>query len=161
MKQLLILATLVLGMSVAFGQNDSVTVYKYTDEMTDDSFWMTSIRCFAISETDQNKGLIIDLSISNNATSIKSIIVFAYKLGSCNENNTLIFKFVDGSKIKLRSWNKFSCKNSYFNVTSALADKLKNVEVEKIYYQNGRTYDSGTFPIDNPRYFIQVYRGLK
>mgnify|MGYP003657759163 CR=1 FL=1 len=161
MKQLLILAAIVLGISVAFGQKDSVKVFKYVNDMTDKSYWMTSISCFAVSETDENKGLIIDPSITSDAKSVRAFIVTSYKLGNCNENNTLIFKFNDGSKVKLRSWNEFSCKNSYFNVTGVLADKLKNVEVEKIYYQNGRTYDSGTFPLDNPRYFIQIYKGLK
>ena len=99
--------------------------------------------------------------MSDNGKFIRTLIVTPYKLGSCNENNTLIIKFVDGSKVKLSSWNKFDCDNTYFDLTNSLESKFKTVEVEKIYYQNGRTYDSGTFPLENPRYFIQLYKGLK
>jgi len=137
---------------------DSVTVTKEVDDMTDKVYWFASHRLIAANE-ERNKGFNISPSIRGN--SITDFIVTSANMGSCNENNTLIIKFIDGSKIRLKSWNDFSCENSYFKVSYSLTSKLKTTEIDKIYYQNGRTYDSGTFPVTRPRYFIQLYKSLK
>ena len=137
---------------------DSITVTKEVDDMTDKVYWFASHKLIAANK-ERTKGFNISPSIRGN--SITDFIVTSANMGSCNENNTLIIRFVDGSKVKINSWNDFSCKNSYFKTTSLLTRKLKTIEIDKIYYQNGRTYDSGTFPVTRPRYFIQLYKSLK
>lgn len=161
MKNIIVtLAAVVVSVLGVNAQTDSVTVTKHTDEMTDKVYLFPSATLFAIDKYDKKKRLIIRPSI-NVSTKELSLIVEPYKLGLCNENNTLIFKFSDGTKIKLKSWNSFDCKNSYFEITKKLKNKLRTLEIEKVYYMNGYSYESGTFPVDNKRYFIQLYKSLK
>ena len=158
MKKLITTIALVAVSLVSFAQSDSVTVSREVDDMTDKVSWYANVILVAANE-GKTKGITIQPSIANGS-SINTLIVSPVGLGNCNEDNTLIIKFVDGSKVKLSSWNKFDCEVAYFAPTSALVTKLKAVEIDKIYFQNGRTFDSGTFPVSRPRYFIQLYKGL-
>jgi len=158
MKVLTLTFALVAVSLVSFAQSDTVKVYTYVEEMTEKSYIMTTVDLIATE--NGTKGIKIMANISN-AKELTSFIISQYDMGSaCNENNTLIIKFIDGSKIKILSYNQFSCKNSYFRVPFTAVEQLKTLEIEKIYYQNGDSYESGTFPVNNPRYFIQLYKGL-
>jgi hypothetical protein len=152
------LTSLTAQKSTQLNSIDSVTVTKEVNEMTDKTYWFASHNLIGANE-QRTKGINIQPSIRGKK--ISDLIVEPVGLGSCNENNTLIIKFVDGSKATLKSWNEFDCKNSYFNIPIDLIKKLKTIEISKVYFQNGRTYDSGTFPVTRPRYFIQLYKGLK
>jgi len=158
MKSILLTFALVAVSLASFAQSDTVKVYTYVEEMTEKSYIMTTVDLIATE--NGTKGIKIMANISN-AKELTSFIISQYDMGSaCNENNTLIIKFIDGSKIKILSYNQFSCKNSYFSVPFTAVEQLKTLEIEKIYYQNGDSYESGIFPVNNPRYFIQLYKGL-
>ena len=160
-KLVLVLAVTLSSFTNLMAQKDSVTVVDYVDEMTDEKYLFASRDLFVIDEEDTNKGIIITPGINVLNHKVRFIIE-TFKLGGCNENNILIIKFIDGSKFKMKSYNEFNCKGvTYFSTRNEMIIKLKNIEIDKIYYQNGRTYESGTFPISDKRYFIQLYKGLK
>lgn len=153
----LITIALLLSFNLA-AQSDSIIVSVVVDEMTDKEYYLTSKDLLATN--DNIKGVSI-MVITNNKV-MSSFAVKSYSMGSkCNENSTLIFLYSDGTKTKLKSWNKYSCKTSYFTPTAEMITKLKTLEVEKIYFQNGTSLESGTFIITEKRYFIQVLIGLE
>jgi hypothetical protein len=147
----------VLASFVSFGQADSVTVKTTVDEMTDKVYVLPSSDLIATSDGISG----IKIMPCMNSERVTMFIVMQYSLGSaCNEDNTLIIKFTDGTKIKMKSWNDFDCETAYFSPSTTDDEKLKTLDIEKIYYQNGRSFQSGTFPVENSRYFIQLYKGL-
>ena len=152
----LTLITLVLITLNLSAQSDSVTVSNYTHEMTDKVYTIAS-QSF-IASNDGERGVVLKSYIKNN--NLIGFTLSMYSMGSkCNENNTLIFKFSDGSKITIKSWNDFNCENSYFDTTPELLEKLKTLEIEKVYFMNGYSGESDTFNVDNKRYFIQIIKG--
>lgn len=159
MKKLVLILVLVAVNLVSFAQSDSVIVKRVVHEMTDEVYWSTNFRLVAANQ-ELTRGFTVQ-PIIDKGTYIIDLIVKPVGLGNCNENNVLIIKFVDGIKVKLKSWSDFDCTVAYFTPTNYLVSKLKVVEVDKMYFQNGHTLDSGTFPVDNPKYFIQLYKGLK
>jgi len=157
MKKVALVFALTVVSLVSFSQSDSVIVKKSVNEMTDEVRWVTNFRLVAANQ-ELTRGFTIQPIIDGGA--VVDLIVSSVGMGNCNDNNTLIIKFVDGSKVKLKSWNQFNCEESYFTPTNELVSKLKTLELDKMYFQNGYTFDSGTFPVDNPRYFIQLFKGL-
>lgn len=158
MKNIIVtLATVLISVLGVNAQTDSVTVVKTVNEMTDKVSYNASFVLLATN--DGEKGLRIRPYLADKKLS--NFMVYTYMMGSkCNKDNTLIIKFSDDTKIKLSSWNEFDCKNSYFKVTPELLVKLKTLEIEKIYFLNGDSYESGTFKVEDKRYFIQLIKGL-
>lgn len=163
MKNLLILSALILGMMAAFGQT-TITVTKQVDEMTDKVYYFPSR--VLIASIDGGAGVSIDPFIRNKGgkLDITSLMVTNYRLGACVENSDFIIKFTDGTKIKMTSWNDFNCDPiSYFNPSISDKDALKSKKIEKVYFENGNTHESGTYTLyeDCPSdYFIQVFKSL-
>lgn len=161
MKNLLLIFILLLSMGTLFSQSarwsDSVIVSRITDDMTDEIDFECNVTFLC--SNDGKKG--IQIQPYYDGKELKTFIVNTYKMGSeCNKNSTLIIKFVDGTKIKLSSWNKFSCTEAYFS-PRIHHEKLSTLEIEKVYFMNGSSYESGVFPPYNKRYFIQYFKGLK
>ena len=157
MKTLTIITLVLITLNLS-AQNDSVTVYNYTHEMTDKVYTQTSEAFVATNNGE--RGVVLKSDFKNSK--LIGFTLKMYDLGSkCNENNTLIFKFSDGSKITIKSWNDYSCENSYFDTTPLLLEKFKTLELEKVYFMNGVSGESDTFVVDQKRYFIQVLKGLE
>lgn len=155
-----LLTALALLSSLLVVAQDSVYVSKVVDEMTDKVSYLPST--VFIASDDEKEGFIIDPYVDVSKVTFKHIIVETFKMGSpCNEDNTLIFKFTDGTKMKLKSWNDFDCKASYFSINSVNAEILITKEISKAYFENGRSFVSGTFGVKNPRYFIQLCKSIE
>ena len=161
MRKVITTFATIAAMSLTAFAQDSITVKKYVDEMTEDITYMTNAD--ALASTDNRTGFKLMVMITDDLKP-GTIIVTTYGMGSkCNKDNILILKFKDGEKIKLKSWNKFSCKTAYFSYPkdAATIAKLNSTEIEKAYFMNGDSYESGTFPLTNPRYFIQLDNSLQ
>lgn len=152
---LITLALITLNLSA---QSDSVIVHNTTHEMTGKI--LTKVSEPFIASTDGERGVSLTMFFENNQ--LTGLTAYTYLMGvRCNENNIMIFKFSDGSKITLKSWNDFSCKNSYFDTTQELITKFKTLELDKVYFMNGDSGIDGTFTISQKRYFIQIMKGTK
>jgi hypothetical protein len=85
-------------------------------------------------------------------------------IGSCDENDTLIFLFEDDSKMTLTAWNKFNCEgNAYFDFTADQLALLSTKKTNTIRFTNGRTYESLTYNLKDAEkdYFVRVYSNFK
>lgn len=153
MKKYIILVVMALGAFTTQAQADSVSVTVEVNEMTDETSYRVTDALY-LGEDSHIQPYIVSGGIT-------TLIFSTESLGRCYENSTLIIKFVDGTKIKGTSWNKFSCSSSYFRLLSSTREKLRTVAVEKIYFMNGYSYESETFEIDNQRYFIQLFNSMQ
>ena len=85
-------------------------------------------------------------------------------IGSCVENNSLIFLFEDSTKVTLTSWNDFNCKgNSYFDLRGKEFEKFSTKKIKAIRFQNGRTYETYTYVLmpEQKDYFITIAELIK
>jgi len=81
-------------------------------------------------------------------------------IGSCDQNDSLIFLFDDETKITITSWNKFNCDGkAYFSLTDNEYDMLKSKKVTAIRFKNGYSYESLTYTLkkEEQGFFINVY----
>ena len=161
MKKIILSILLTVGMTSLFGQ---ITIDKKVDEMTDEvSYQVDGLIC---ANEEQTKGFAIypNISVNNGNKEIKDLIIQMVGLSNCNENNTMILLFKDGSKTTLNSWNKFNCKGTtYFNLKSSLISKLSNNEISKIRLTNGDSYKNYTHILESndSKYFIQLFEALR
>lgn len=133
--------------------SENIRILVAKDKMTDKTYYkLTKYLTFQKGE----KTLIIKPTIDNKKYS--GISIYFDNIGSCNENNTLIFLFEDSTKFELQSWNEFNCKGySYFDLYGKAFSKLQK-KVISIQFQNGRTYNTFTVDLDNSDqdYFMKV-----
>ena len=159
MKRLSIILVMVLAFATS---NAQVGILKVVDSMDDSVTYLPSSK-FVVTNPEQNKGFGIQSLINKSITGISMLIVTPIGIGNCNENNTLIFKFKNGDRITVKSWNKFDCDVSYFTVTKKLYRALISDKVVKIKFQNGYTHDSLTAEVneEDQTYFIELDEALK
>lgn len=144
---------------LAQAQKDSVYIVKHVDDMTDKVYYWPSRRMVV---TDENKklGVIFDAFVVADGSKIDAISCDLVGIGSCNENDELILRFADDTKIKMTSYAKFNCEgNAWFNINNSAADKLRSQKITKIMVINGRTHDSFTrdVPTENQDYYVQLF----
>ena len=153
MKKYIILVAMALGAFTTQAQADSVSVTVEVNEMTDETSYNATDVLYLGKDSYINAYVVAD--------GMKHLLFSTESLGRCYENSTLIFKFVDGTKIKGTSWNDFSCSTSYFSLKSDTREKLRTVAVEKIYFMSGYSHESDTFVVGNQRYFIQLFNSMQ
>jgi len=156
---LMLVLLLVLTSVSVYSQNDSVYIQKQVDEMTDKSYAFASRRIVCIDEVNK-RGFNVSffMDVVNGKCSTSDLQVKTVRIGTCNENNTIVFLFEDGTKLSLKSWNKFNCDgDSWFRVTDNEKERLSTIKIKKIMVQNGRSYESYTHELkEDQDYFIQL-----
>lgn len=119
-----------------------------TDKMTDKeyAFGSKSLMC----SEDGKKGFLVSISWDNKSGKItySGITVVSAGIGTCNQNDELIFLFEDDTKFSFRSWNDFNCEGrSYFDLKHKSFDEFNTKKVKALRFTNGRSYDSYTYNI--------------
>lgn len=144
-------------------QKDSVVVVKQVDDMEDKSYYYPSRSIVIIDET-KKQGIRLSAFINSKTETLKldDLELKMVGIGSCVENNILIIKFEDETKIELKSWNDFNCEgNAWFDIDKGEDDIVRLLEtkrISKIRVQNGRSYESFTAEVspDDADYFMQL-----
>lgn len=151
MKNLLLTTVLLMTTTLAFSQ---MFIQREVDEMDGKVSYSFSDH---ILEEDGDKQAMVFMAI-NESLKPHTLAVISRGIENCIENAELIVLFKDGSRLTARSWNDFNCKgSSWFNITKGMAGQLASKEVDKIRITNGRSHDSFTFEVSNPKYFIEAY----
>lgn len=161
-----ILSIVMLTTFSAFSQTTvAFKIEHCKDKMTDKEYYFAEKKLICANDA-KTKGFTItpnfkaeDGSVVNNGFLCKNV-----NIGSCDENDTLIFLFDDSSKMTLSMWNKFNCEgNVYVDFSSDELEMLKTKKVSVIRFSNGRTYDNLTYTLKPTEqdYFIRVYTNFK
>lgn len=156
MKKVSILLCLALSIE-SFSQ---VYINKKCDDMTEKCLYYPSERVVT-NNSSNTQGVFLQPLITEKSgkLEVENIICTSVRIGNCNENDNLILMFEDSTKINLRSWNDFNCEGkSYFSINTSNREKLASKKVIKLYFQNGRSYDSFTSEIkeDQQEYFVKI-----
>ena len=167
MKGLLFLLIIIFFSLKLFSQVKKDTSYYIEvcqDKMTDKRYAFGS-RSLLCSENGK-KGFRISVSWSNKDGIItyNGFTVKSAGIGTCNENDEIIFLFDDDSKSKFSSWNKFNCDgDSYFDLYGKSFDEISLKKVKSIRFMNGRSYDSYTYNLseEDQMYFIKAGLALE
>ncbi len=139
-------------------------VAKHVDDMTDKVYYYSSKKLIC---QDKSKGEGFGLSYqldgkTDNAIKISGISLTVVGL-DCLENTELLFLFDDGSKLSIKSWNKFNCKgNAWYQLTSSQTKQLASKSIKKIRVQNGRNYKSYTHELEgeDKSYLINMHKSV-
>jgi len=167
LKTLIALVALTLSVEVD-AQNtyaegnlpDSLIILTFSDEMTDKKYYTVS-HAMIVANESKSKGIKISPTIQEG-NHLESISIKVINIGSCQENSEIIILFKDGEKIKAKQWNDFNCKGTvYIDFTKDQIKQLKNKEIDKIRFTDGRDFDSVTAEPSDPEYFIKLYRMLE
>jgi hypothetical protein len=161
MKKTIILALALFSFN-AYSQTEKPFVIEHCiDKMTDKEYFL-STKNFVCANTQKTQGFVItnsfkgvDGKLQQNGIILKNIGV-----GSCDENDELIFLFEDDSKITITSWNKFNCDGkAYFSFSDSNYDLLKSKKVKAIRFKNGYSYESLTYSLtkEEQSFFVNVY----
>ena len=104
---------------------------------------------------DANKKLATSLTFNT------IYVQFSVKGMECVQYGNLIIKFTDGTKIIIRSYNDFNCKN-YFFFSVVPKDKLilSSLPIDKIMLTDLSTGVSYTFSPDNSKFFIELNQAI-
>lgn len=155
---------LMLYSAISFAQSDSVFIKKQVDEMTDKSYAFPSRKIVCIDEVNK-RGFNVSffMDVVNGKCLTSDLQVKTVGIGTCNENNTIVFLFEDGTKLSLKSWNKFNCEgDSWFRVSDNDKEKLSTIKIKKIMVENGRSYESYTHELkEDQDFFIQLDVAVK
>lgn len=147
-------------------KKDSVYVGKQVDDMEDKTYYYPS-RAIVSIDKEKSQGFRLSSFIEGKKDDelfIKDLSLKMVGIGGCVENNILIIKFEDESKIELKSWNEFNCEgDAWFTIDEEQGTALANKKIIKVKVQNGRTFESYTVdikPVDSD-YFVQLYYAIK
>ena len=141
---------------------DSLVVLKFTNDMTDKTYYFTSSDIVCNNEA-KTRGFSLSCFIEGDFT-IGDLKVDMLNIGNCVEKNEMIIMFEDGTKITLVSWNEFNCKgNAWFRVNGKLKTQLATKKIKKIQITNGRSYESFTQELEvaDMDYFIRLNKMLE
>ena len=160
LKSIIALLILTSINSVLFAQKDSIFISKFSDEMSEKTYYFPSRKMICASE-DKKTGfsLCCFLDYKDDKIKVKTLKVVMVNIGSCVENNEIIILFENDTKIKLKSWNDFNCKgDAWFDLSSSDLESLKSLKMKKIKVTNGRSYESFTSDtLENSDYFTQIF----
>lgn len=163
MKQIILLLIALLSFS-AQSQN-KFDIEHCKDAMTGEEYFMPIDALLGINK-EKTKGF----SVLPNFKSINSVVTQdglmcqAVNIGGCVENSSLIFLFLDDTKITITSWNKFNCDgNAYFYLTDSEYKELSTKKIKSIRFTNGRSFESLTHIVTEieSNYFISAYTNQK
>lgn len=161
MKKTIISALALLSIS-AYSQIKKPYVIEHCkDAMTDKEYYLPSKKLIC-ANPEKTKGFTIvpNFKKVNNELEQNGLILANVNIGSCDENDQLIFLFEDDSKITLTSWNKFNCDgNAYFNLTDEQFDALGSKLIKTIRFVNGYKYETftQTLKITDKNFFINCF----
>lgn len=165
MKKLLLNLALLISLSAFCQSTIPFNIEHCKDKMTDKEYYFPEKKLIC-SNPEKTKGFTISPNfvakngvLKNNGFMCKNV-----NIGTCDENDSLIFLFEDDTKITLTSWNKFNCEgNVYFNFTDSQLAELSAKKVTTIRFNNGRSYESLTYSLKEEQkdYFIRVYTNNK
>jgi len=158
-----ILLALLFFSTSLLSQNDSVYIKKSVDEMEDRNYFFPS-RELVLNTKDKRKGVVISAFIDeeDDGVAIYELSAKMYNIGTCVENNELIFMFQDSSKITLISWNDWNCDgNAWFKLLSTDIQKLSTSRIIKMQIKNGYTFERFTSSIPKQDYFIQLFYAVR
>lgn len=115
-----------------------------------------------IANKEKNKGFKYHPSVEmkNGVLECAGILTTMVNIGGCVENNSLIFLLDDGSKVMLKSWNKFNCDgDAWFFLSKDEMNLLREHKVVKAQMQNGYSYESfqNDVPLSEQDYFIRFF----
>jgi hypothetical protein len=165
MKKLLFNLVLLISLS-AFSQTTTPFVIEHCkDKMTDKEYYFPEKKLIC-ANAEKTKGFTISPNFkAKNGTFINAgFICKNVNIGSCDENDSLIFLFEDETKMTLTSWNKFNCEgNAYFEFSDDDLKELSTKKISAIRFSNGRSYESLTYTLKDAEkdFFIRVYTNNK
>jgi hypothetical protein len=136
---------------------DSVYVYRYTAEMTEEKYVFCS-RKLVVQESDA-VGLIISPNFDEMDNSMSFIVQSVGVDLECVEKSTMIILLDDGKKFSAKSYNDFNCKGTnYFQFDDEAISTMYDSPINKVYFENGYSYASLTAVVKkkDKRYLIQV-----
>ncbi|HNX37509.1 MAG TPA: hypothetical protein PKI15_04045 [Candidatus Cloacimonadota bacterium] len=140
---------------------DSLIIISSTDEMDGKTTIYPSKSIFCVNE-NETIGFKICPFIEPDF-SIKDLYVKMFNIGNCAENNELILLLDDGSRIIIKSWNKFNCDGvTYFRLNQKDKSLLRTRKIIKAKVTNGYSFDSFTGEVDSNQqdYFIKIAKML-
>jgi hypothetical protein len=158
---------LILGFIALFtiklnAQTDSVYIVEEKDQMTDKVYYYASRQIICVNPIDKKQGFGVSFFVEKEddelkAKELKTKIV---GIGSCHENDEIIFLLENQTKINAKMWNDFNCDGKgWFKISDSDKELLATNKVLKIRIQNGRTYENYTHDVEkkNQDYFIQLF----
>jgi hypothetical protein len=165
MKKLLLNLVLLVSLS-AFSQTTTPFVIEHCkDKMTDKEYYFAEKKIIC-ANAEKTKGFTIspNFKAKNGALVNAGFMCKNVNIGSCDENDSLIFLFEDETKMTLTSWNKFNCEgNAYFEFSDDDLKQLSTKKINAIRFSNGRSYESLTYTLKDVEkdFFIRVYTNNK
>jgi hypothetical protein len=165
MKKLLLNFVLLISLSAFSQATVPFSIQHCIDKMTDIEYYFSEKKLIC-ANAKKTKGFTItpNFKVENGNIENSGFSVENVGVGSCDENDSLIFLFEDDTKLELTSWNKFNCEgNAYFNVTESELSELSSKKVNTIRFSNGYSYETITIPlkITEKNYFIRAYGNQK
>jgi hypothetical protein len=157
--------TLVLIASLAFGYSaNAQTILGDCTDLSGDCLYYVQDNVI-VTNADKKKGFTFSPSVDmrNGQLVCTGIIAQMVNIGSCCEKNSLILLLDDGSKIMLKSWNKFNCEgDAYFSLTKDEVQLLREHKMVKGQLQNGYSFESfqNDIPVKNQDYFIRFLQDV-
>lgn len=160
LKLYLTIVGIIITFSSSAQKTDSVFIVKIVDEMSDNSYLLSS-RKMVIHNKEMTRGFSLegDIKLVDGKPKVTGVSSVLIAIGQCQENVELILMFSDSTKIKLKSWNKFNCKgNAWFDITDKDAEKLSKLKLIKAKITNGATFDSFVHEVEEDQdYFIRLF----
>lgn len=163
MKNFILLSIALLSFS-AYSQNE-FEIEHCKDVMNDAEYFFVKKNILATNK-EKTKGFSIYPSFKKSTTGIaqNGLICKAINIGTCVEDNSLIFLFSDDTKITITSWNKFNCEGkAWFNLTEEEYKDLSTKKLKAMRFTNGRSFESLTYNLTEveSNYFTSAYTNHK
>tara|TARA_B100000459_G_C8516413_1_gene174227 strand:- start:8 stop:652 length:645 start_codon:yes stop_codon:yes gene_type:complete len=146
--------------------DDEFFIGRHVDDMTDKVTLYGSKRLVIRDPEDSKMAFAVYYSFKGTGANDVKISGINVKIVgmTCVENVALLFLFDDGSKLQIKSWNKFNCKgNAWYTVSLKQLNILATKKIKKIRVQDGKSYKTITKELDAPdkSYFINMAKALK
>jgi hypothetical protein len=157
--------TIVLLASIAFGYAaNAQTIYGDCTDLSGKCIYYVSENVI-VTNAEKKKGFTFSPSVDlrNGQLVCTGIISQMVNIGSCCENNSLILLLDDGSKIMIKSWNKFNCEgDAWFSLSKDEIQLLREHKMVKAQMQNGYSYESfqNDISVDNQDYFMRFLQDV-
>jgi hypothetical protein len=147
------------GRTIEEKKNMPFYIETCVDKMTDKAYAFSSKGLMCSEDGDKGFFITADFQFKNGKVIYNGLSLKSAKIGNCVEKSNLIFLFEDDTKFQLTAWNDFNCDGkSWFDYGGRSFDKLVHKKIKAIRFQNGRTFDSYTYPLtdSDKLYFLEV-----
>lgn len=158
MKYLFMVMALLFA-TITFAQDYKFDVV--TDDMSEKTYFLADP--LVKLDHESNKGFRLELFYNPNTGKANMLYVKHMGLSYCSDNDELIIRFKDGSKMYKRSFNKYNCDGkALFSLTKKDVKKLKSMAISKVRITSGNTFSQFTAELEaeEKAYFIQMYASL-